>query len=162
MEEYNDLNDMVNAMSTSGDWSQQPSLRRTGSSIPSFQQTSDGGDDDAASWGKRQQTAANGYKYKTKLCKNWAMTKTCHYGSRCSFAHGNVEQRPAQEEYFGDRRVRRDGVGGESQGLQGPDPQVDAQAGLDPMIALLQMQMQQTPSQPPIWWVPAHTGTTSF
>ena len=109
------------------------------------------------------------------------MTKTCHYGSRCSFAHGNVEQRPAQEEYFGDRRcvllcthhtiditkndrVRRDGAGGESQGLQGPDSQGDAQAGLDPMtVALLQqMQMQQTPAQPPIWWVPAHTGTTSF
>ena len=30
-------------------------------------------------------------KYKTKFCKLWLETNKCHYGDRCSFAHGQEE-----------------------------------------------------------------------
>mmetsp|Transcript_31541 Transcript_31541/g.30861 ORF Transcript_31541/g.30861 Transcript_31541/m.30861 type:complete len:140 (+) Transcript_31541:153-572(+) len=30
-------------------------------------------------------------KYKTEMCKNWIEQGTCRYGSKCQFAHGNLQ-----------------------------------------------------------------------
>lgn len=32
-------------------------------------------------------------RYKTKACANWAANRSCPYGHRCQFAHGEVERR---------------------------------------------------------------------
>lgn len=35
----------------------------------------------------------NMLNYKIAICKNWEKDKTCRYGNKCSFAHGNEELR---------------------------------------------------------------------
>ena len=30
-------------------------------------------------------------KYKTEMCRNWELTQSCNYGSKCRFAHGFEE-----------------------------------------------------------------------
>eukprot|EP01063_Lacrimia_lanifica_P002729 TRINITY_DN11461_c0_g1_i2.p1 TRINITY_DN11461_c0_g1~~TRINITY_DN11461_c0_g1_i2.p1 ORF type:complete len:202 (+),score=17.75 TRINITY_DN11461_c0_g1_i2:73-606(+) len=40
----------------------------------------------------RKRQPQNAAKYKTKLCRNWANSARCAYGSRCTFAHGDDDQ----------------------------------------------------------------------
>jgi len=35
--------------------------------------------------------------YKIAKCKNWEQTKTCRYGSKCTFAHGDAELRKKED-----------------------------------------------------------------
>ena len=35
--------------------------------------------------------------YKIAICKNWEKDKTCRYGNKCSFAHGNEELRKKED-----------------------------------------------------------------
>ena len=39
----------------------------------------------------------NMMNYKIAICKNWEKDKTCRYGSKCSFAHGNEELRKKED-----------------------------------------------------------------
>lgn len=35
--------------------------------------------------------------YKIAKCKNWEQSKTCRYGSKCTFAHGDAELRKKED-----------------------------------------------------------------
>ena len=39
----------------------------------------------------------NMMNYKIAICKNWEKDKTCRYGNKCSFAHGNEELRKKED-----------------------------------------------------------------
>ena len=39
----------------------------------------------------------NMLNYKIAICKNWEKDKTCRYGNKCSFAHGNEELRKKED-----------------------------------------------------------------
>ena len=39
----------------------------------------------------------NAMNYKIALCKNWEKDKTCKYGNKCIFAHGEAELRKKED-----------------------------------------------------------------
>ena len=45
-------------------------------------------------------TQKNIINYKIVKCKNWEKDRTCKYGDRCTFAHGDDELRNKNENFF--------------------------------------------------------------
>ena len=41
---------------------------------------------------KKKKNEGDVTKYKTEMCTHWFTTGYCHFGDKCQFAHGKVEQ----------------------------------------------------------------------
>eukprot|EP01059_Diplonema_ambulator_P008259 TRINITY_DN17809_c0_g1_i1.p2 TRINITY_DN17809_c0_g1~~TRINITY_DN17809_c0_g1_i1.p2 ORF type:complete len:152 (+),score=26.25 TRINITY_DN17809_c0_g1_i1:82-537(+) len=118
------------------------------------------------------------HKYKTKQCKNWAISKNCTYGDRCVFAHGDVEQRQRVSDYGDGRKgskhdLRRGGRNiavpqtrrfrEEEEAYQFLTTLQNSFVTDNTMLVQVTNQLAIYQHHEPLWWVPiTPLGCTSF